>query len=351
MSHIGNKVRAGFFATPERQGEYIRALLTVEGEGCWLDPTCGEGEILKQIAPSSVQTYGVEIEKTRAHKATDQLTHCLHASLESMVIQNEAFSLLFLNPPYDATMKGMEDDRTERKEWTTLQQSIRYLQPGGVMIYIIPSYRFADRTIARFLSTQFEDIGMMRFSDEDYSDFRQCIFIGRKRTAVHKEVNQKLFDFLLHMSNEAFIEQSVTPIQMMVGQKTWAVPEGLAEIKTFYSKIEEKSKFVESIQQSKGFQAFKERTKPKEHTFGGDPILPINMGQLSLLLASGSINGLVGEGDHLHLVQGQEVVTKISETEEIVHDNGSKTIINKTRTKRDVNIKFITSNGLVRKLM
>ena len=31
MSHVGNKIKAGFFATPSRQGEYLTKLLEVEG--------------------------------------------------------------------------------------------------------------------------------------------------------------------------------------------------------------------------------------------------------------------------------------------------------------------------------
>jgi hypothetical protein len=44
----------------------------VEGSGVWLDPTCGEGDILHQLSvpfsyeDCSISTYGVELEC--AHK-------------------------------------------------------------------------------------------------------------------------------------------------------------------------------------------------------------------------------------------------------------------------------------------
>jgi type I restriction-modification system DNA methylase subunit len=106
MSHVGNKIRAGFFATPQLQGEFITKLLEVEGGGVWLDPTCGEGEILHQLSvpfnneDCTISTYGVELDKTRAEKAQQLVTHCINAPIESMVIQNDAASLLYLNPPY-----------------------------------------------------------------------------------------------------------------------------------------------------------------------------------------------------------------------------------------------------------
>lgn len=357
MSNIGNKIKSGFFATPLKQGEYLTKLLEVNNNCSIFDPTCGEGEIIKfladqlKIEESTIATYGVELDKARAKKAQSVLDNCINAPIESMVIQNDVFSLLFLNPPYDLTMKALEDDSSERKEWTELERNVRYLKEGGLMIYIIPSYRFADKKIARFLSTQFENIGVVRFSDHDYEDFKQCIFIGNKKNSKHKELNDKLFEFLLKMGDEKFIKDNVTPINLLVGKHKWYVPDGATELKTFYTKLDNKSDYYNSIKNSKGFSAFKERTKPKQLEIGGNPCLPINSGQLALLLASGAINGEIGEGNDYHLVQGLELVSKIKDEEVRHHDNGSKTIITKYRTKREVSVKIITKNGLVRKIV
>jgi len=357
MSHLGNKILAGFYATPATQGNYLTQLLEVKGNCSFFDPTCGEGEILKQLATSlgnediTISTYGVELDKRRAEKATNVLTHCINAPIESMVISNDTFSFLFLNPPYDFTMKAMDDENAERKEYIELVRNVRYLKEAGLMVYIIPSYRFADKKIARFLATQFYDVGIVRFSDEDYDDFKQCIFIGKKKSGTLKEFNEKLHDYLLHMDSEEFIMERVTPINKMIGHKKWDIPVGATELKTFYTKLESKSNFYEGIINSKGFMAFKERSKPKHLVIGGNPCLPINQGQTALLLASGAVNGEIGNGEQYHLVQGLEIVSKIREEEVRTHDNGSKTTILKERTKRDVSIKLITPSGLVRKLV
>ncbi|MFT9600289.1 DUF6094 domain-containing protein [Mesobacillus sp.] len=358
MSHVGNKIRAGFFKTPELQGEYLSKLLKVEGSGVWLDPTCGEGEILHQLSSGhqsedcTISTYGVELDKTRAEKAKALLNHCINAPIESMVIQNDAVSMLYLNPPYDFTMKGMDDESAERKEWTELFRNTKYLMEKGLMIYVIPSYRFADKKIARFLATHFENIAMMRFSDEDYDDFRQCIFIGNKKSGKHKEFNQKLFDFLTNLESDEFVMEKVTPIDKFVGANmTWTVPAGVEELKTFYTKLANKTDYVSGIRNSKGFQAFMNRSKPRQLEIGGNPILPLNVGQLALLLASGAVNGEIGEGDNYHLVQGLEIVKKIPNEEKKVHDNGSTTTITKIKTKREVSVKVICQSGVIRKLV
>jgi Uncharacterised methyltransferase family (DUF6094) len=354
MSHVGNKIRAGFFATPKLQGEYIRKVLSFLGDCSVLDPTCGEGEVLYQITENqepSITTYGVELDKQRASKANELLNHCINAPIESMVISNDSFGLLYLNPPYDFAIKGAEDDSADRKEFLELVRNTRYLQPGGVMVYVIPSYRFADAKIARFLATNFEQVGIMKFSEEDYDDFRQCIFIGHKKKSVFKEINQQLHDFLLQMESEEFIKERVTPINLLVGRHKWIVPTGAIEIKTFYTKLQLKSDFVDSIRNSKGFMAFKERSKPKSLVIGGNPIINIAQGNMALLLASGACNGLIGTEDNLHAVQGLEIVSKVKKEDKQTHDNGTSTTKTTIRTKREVSVKVITPSGLIKKFV
>lgn len=67
-----------------------------------------------------------------------------------MVIQNDAVSFLFLNPPYDFALKGIDDSSAKRKEWIELERNSRYLKENGILIYIIPSYRFADKRLRDF---------------------------------------------------------------------------------------------------------------------------------------------------------------------------------------------------------
>ena len=177
MSQIGNKIKAGYFRTPDRQGEYIKSLLSFSESTAAFDPTCGEGLILKQLKTGhediEIRSYGVELDKGRAEKAKELLDHVIQAPIESMVISHDVFGLLFLNPPYDHTMLGIGDDKSERKEYTELVRNTKYLAPNGVMVYIIPSYRYADTKISRFLATHFEDIAIIRFLDEDYDEYRQ----------------------------------------------------------------------------------------------------------------------------------------------------------------------------------
>lgn len=351
---------AGYFAFPESQGELLIKLLEQDhstGKTAWLDPTCGEGKIMKQLSATLqqqdvvIETYGVEIDKGRAEIAMANLTTVFNAPIESMVIQNDAFAFTFVNPPYDHTIKGYGDSKSERKEFIELQRATRYLQPNGVMCYVIPSYRFADSKIARFLATHFDKSAIMRFTDEEYTDYKQCIFIGHKKASILKSTNDSMMNFFLNMYDEDFIMDNVTPISEFVGAQTWKIPAMQRMIKTFYSRLEDKNGYYEGILNSTGFEAFKNRTKPRELSIGGQPMLPLNAGQMALLLASGAVNGLIGEGDSLHLVQGLEIVGKKVEEEESVSPKGfvsTKTVETTTRT---VSVKVITPQGVIKKLV
>lgn len=99
MSNIGNKLRSGFFATPEQQGQYLVELFNKpKGLINIFDPTCGEGRILKQIANSlesdenQIQTYGVEVDKARCKVAMELLDHCSNAAIETMVVRQKRIS-------------------------------------------------------------------------------------------------------------------------------------------------------------------------------------------------------------------------------------------------------------------
>ena len=264
------------------------------------------------------------------------------------MISNDVFGMVFLNPPYDNTMAGIGDDGTERKEYIELLRGTRYVRPGGVLVYIIPSYRFADSKIARHLATNFEHVAIARFTDEEaaYDDFSQCIFIGTKKKTKQKMTSQKLLDFSTQMDSPEFIMQKVAPIDRFIGKTEWVVPQAPLNIPTFYTRLESKESFIKAIKENKGFEAFKERTKPKTFSLEGQqPIMNISQGQMALLLASGMVNGMIGSGDDLHCLQGLEIVTTEHGKEE--HETG---IMHISRTKRSVSIKALTPQGDVIKL-
>ncbi len=81
----------------------------------------------------------MEIHTGRAQAARRLLTKVISGILFAVRARNEAFSILFLNPPYDF---DSDDGRTEL---SFLKHTLPYLAAGGLLLYLIPRKRVPPR--------------------------------------------------------------------------------------------------------------------------------------------------------------------------------------------------------------
>ncbi|HXH23570.1 MAG TPA: DUF6094 domain-containing protein, partial [Dehalococcoidia bacterium] len=134
---------AGYYPTPPSVVERIAALVrparpTSRQTVRLLDPCCGAGAALRQFSDAvGGETYGIEIERQRAKEARNALDRVLHASAFAVRLAHDAFSCLWLNPPYD------HDDESKRLEHAFLTAMTRALVPGGLLVLIVPQKRLA----------------------------------------------------------------------------------------------------------------------------------------------------------------------------------------------------------------
>ena len=163
---LAAQAKGGFYPTPERVVDLLAELIHTP-TGYYhrdretlriLDPCCGAGEALAQLAermdvPNAIpiETYGVELHRDRAEEAEKRLGRALASDLFATSVANGAFGLLLLNPPYD------HDSEDKRTEHAFLTQTTRYLAEGGLLVFIVPRQRLA--VSARYLSTHY---GRMR---------------------------------------------------------------------------------------------------------------------------------------------------------------------------------------------
>ncbi|OUB29903.1 SAM-dependent methyltransferase [Bacillus thuringiensis serovar pirenaica] len=323
---LGNDLAAGFYPTPLTEGKHLVQLLKMESERAYacFDPCCGEGTILRSFADEMKQegvqfhTYGVELDENRSGKAKEQLDVVVRSSFENMMISHDYFPLIFLNPPYNTELRT-ENKKSEKMEFNFLKRAHLYLQNGGIMVYVIPYDRFARDDISYFLAKNYEEIGLMRFGDEneEFEQFKQCVFIGRKRAATKNDTyfNDRFANFCENMSDLAFVRKHVSTLAQMVSHKDWTIPELRHQNKLiFTSRVDYKSAY-EGVGKSEGISTFKKRLNrgngyslQEEKTDAERAKMPIASGQLGLLLITGVADGLLGEGDTLHAVRGSENV-------------------------------------------
>ena len=135
---LAAQAKMGYYPTPPSVVPLIKDFLIRSGKGNirLLDPCAGEGTALKQIGETlSAETYGIELDTERGRIAKENLTQCLITDYMATRISNQAFSLLYLNPPYDWAIKNDEVSTSERYERTFLRNTIRYLIPNGVLAW------------------------------------------------------------------------------------------------------------------------------------------------------------------------------------------------------------------------
>src|SRR5262249_19523553 len=105
-----------------------------------LDPCCGKGAALKQLAdalgcpPAGV--YGVELHAGRGQEAEQLLAGCrvlTRTDFMATAISPFSFSLAWVNPPFDDELGG--GGRVERQ---FLQRATELLKPGGILCLVAP---------------------------------------------------------------------------------------------------------------------------------------------------------------------------------------------------------------------
>lgn len=323
---LGNDLAAGFYPTPLTEGKHLMQLLKMESERAYacFDPCCGEGTILRSFADETKQagvqfhTYGVELDANRYGQAKEQLDVVVRSSFESMMISHNYFPLIFLNPPYNTELRT-ENTKSEKMEFNFLKRAHLYLQDGGVMVYVISYDCFAQDEISYFLAKNYEEIGVLRFGDEneEFEQFKQCVFVGRKRAATKNDTyfNDRFANFCENMSDLAFVRKHVNTLAEMVTHKSWVIPELRHQNKLiFTSRVDYKDAY-KGIGKSEGIASLKKRLNrgngyslQGEKTAAERAKMPIASGQLGLLLITGVADGLLGEGDTLHAVRGSENV-------------------------------------------
>ena len=185
---LAAQAKGGFYPTPPRVVDLIAELIDTpsgyyhQGRNTLriLDPCCGAGEALAQLAqrldrPNAIpiETYGVELHRDRAEEAEKRLHRTLASDLFATSIANGAFGLLLLNPPYDF---DSEDKRTEH---AFLNQTTRYLADGGLLVFIVPRQRLA--VSARYLSTHYGRMRCWAFPDPEREVFDQVVLMGYRK--------------------------------------------------------------------------------------------------------------------------------------------------------------------------
>ncbi|MBR5704549.1 MAG: class I SAM-dependent methyltransferase [Deltaproteobacteria bacterium] len=212
-----NFIKNGYFPTNEETLARLQTAIAPADDGKamrLLDPCCGEGAALADLAHGlafntadqpQIETLGIEFDRERAWHAKGILTRCIHADIHDVVVKPRSCGLLFLNPPYGFGVKDTEnlrrDEKAERLERTFLKKAVPWLQPGGILVYIVPFYAL-DEEIRIYLASHFTRLTFWMAPEQR---FQQCVILGVKGKVTHPR--KEVLDMLKDAQEGKFKEQ------------------------------------------------------------------------------------------------------------------------------------------------
>ncbi len=326
-------IKMGYYPTPDNVVERIRSYLSFPDDNVnLLDPCCAEGLALKKLkGDAKATTYGIEVDQYRAERARKNLDHVIRGSYEDARISNVAFACLYLNPPYD--WDSVND--SERKEKTFLKSTVKYLQPTGLMVYLIPQPRL-NNEIAKILSYRFENFNVFKFPNEEYEAFRQIVLFGTKKPDA--SLDDCEYETLRIISDKELLEipYSAEPIYKLP-------PAGPVQL--FRSSLIAEDELERELQSSILWNRIKEQAEVADGHMGRPP-LPLHRGHIGLLLANGCLDGVVADGPDRHIVRGK--VEKVSSKYE---EYEGDTLVEREVESYKVSIKILKKDGDILTLM
>ena len=303
---LAAQAKGGFYPTPPRVVDLIAGLIRVPA-GYYhrnresvriLDPCCGAGEAVAQLARRlggtnslPIETYGVELHRDRAELAEARLDRALAADLFQTSIANGAFGLAFVNPPYDW------DQEDKRVEHAFLTACTRYLADGGLLAFIVPRHRLA--VSARFLASHYGRMRCWAFPDPEREVFDQVVLMGYRKAdpsydaSAEEQVREWAEGEPERMASYPYppYNAPATPMGDILST-TRTVDPAAAAAEARRSGLWTSAEITDTLWPAKD-----QRTRP---------LMPLRRGHMAMLVAAGFLDNLVLEaGGRRILVKGR----------------------------------------------
>jgi len=352
MSRLASQAKMGHYPTPPEVIEQIKELFSFSSGSRCIDTCCGQGDALAGLTDQApVETYGIELDKDRARQAKGRLGKVLNCdAIYETRITNNAFDLLFLNPPYDWETKEREESDTERTEKKFLQFHLRYLNTKGVLVYVIP---FASLKHTYRLFLRLKDLRVLAFPEELYKQFKQVVVIGKSSAFSGKsEIDAKramMKNIIKYVEPETAYESLWTTESILRAgnyRPLYEVERNNVELKNFTSTRIDPDEVLPFVKSSQVYAEYDRRISVDKV----EEIQPLSMlrnGHLAMLLASGMMNGRLKNDRYDLVVKGniKSFMQQNGEEEDEILNGSEKTTVKSTK-KYQVQVRALDLNSL-----
>jgi 16S rRNA G966 N2-methylase RsmD len=327
--------RMGFYPLPSAEAERIRNFLHFpDQQSSALDPCVGDGAaFLKVASQANTIRYGIELDAFRAEQARALVNEMRQGNCFDVHCPFESFSLIYLNPPYDFELAQQSSRRMEQ---LFLEHTLRWLKPGGPLVFVIPATRLAD--CSGLLSVHFREVRIYRLTETECVRYKQVVVFGVRRTRHERE---RLTDSDIQRSKEWFLGATRNfenlPELPCIPDHKYPVPAG-GPVRMVYRGLP-LDQIEDLLPKSPAYRLAAPILFANEPAVAGKPLTPLHGGHVGLLCTAGMLNGVFGQGENRHIAHWQSVKV-VDRTEE--EEDGATVIREKERFSNELTLVFST---------
>lgn len=291
------RLKLGYFPLPLTEARNIAKMLAFsETRVSALDPCAGEGDALLEVTAgaSHIDLYGVEIESGRAKRCGEKGITTIHSDFGD-VNGGGTVSLVYCNPPYD--VDGSASTWKRRQEQRFLELCTDWLAPGGLLIFVVPSYVLSE-CAARF-ATHYEHVRVFRLSAPAALLYRQIVVF-----AVRKKVSTQL-DYRVNATvrDAASDPQSLPILADAIASDELPYTVRKAVDVNMYSRAFPIDLIEDLLPETQSYKLAGQFLLPVGEVEASSPPTPLHAGHIGLLCSAGMLNGVFGEGERRHVAQ------------------------------------------------
>lgn len=330
---LAAQVRGGYYpAHPEAIAYAASFLRAPVGQPfAILDPCAGTGEAIAQLG----EALGCPKDFVHAIELDDSRAEAVHARLAGANVQAPAdffgcrasfdsFSFIWLNPPFDHSYGG------NRVESQFLWRATEWLMPGGVMALVCSEHIIEDFSDAsRHFTRYYENVTIVPFP-EAHRPFKEVIVFAHKRQRPNAE-----------QSNDW------KPWESVLAPRGFHYHIPLGRCPRLFQKVEPTEP---ELQRMLAGSPLRSRLNSPPQTAVPAPPLPLGIGHVALLLASGHLDGIVHpEGKPPHVVRGtSRKHAFVSDVTDIENSDGSISTRTTISERIDLVIRTVDCAGKIR---
>ena len=300
MARFKAREKKGFYPLPISIAPAIAMYLHVLSppDTRILDPVAGEGEALhligQELGVKQLYANELDVDRAAACKKLPLQATCGDA-IEELRTNERAYSVLYLNPPYDSLGQGK--GRTEEK----FLRTVKYLRPEGILVLVVQLALLFRKPVIRKLTRSFKDIRILRFPDEEYKAFGQVVLFGKRRQGICQAEER---NFLSQVNNLTAVLGDPLPI---TGGKYTVPPSQVDNTNFFFYTMNLDEDTPEKALQNQLVRREMEEGFEPAEVIECKPLMPLRTGHIAMLLASGMLDGVFSVKGHIWAVAGRTV--------------------------------------------